>query len=76
MLCKLVTIFKTFLCHIIYHIIYHCFNFIIFSPSSKKRFLLYKMGYYQNNREKILDKYHDYGGKEKTKSTIKIIKTF
>ena len=25
------------------------------------------MSYYQNNRGKILDKYHNHGGKEKTK---------
>ena len=25
------------------------------------------MSYYQNNREKILDKYHNHGGKEKAK---------
>ena len=35
--------------------------------SSKKCFSLYEMSYYQNNREKILDKYHNHGGKEKAK---------
>ena len=25
------------------------------------------MSYYQKNREKIMDKYHNYGGKEKAK---------